>query len=339
MPNASMKTPGGWGESRRNFLRTLGGAGLGWCLFDSMACSADAVDAKKFRGIFPIVQTPYTKDNQIAFDELEKQVAFLDRTGVHGIVWPQRASEYQYLSFDERIEGAERIVKANKNLRPVTVIGVQASDTETAVKYAKHAEKLQPDAIIALPTRDRGEFDLDEVAKYYAAIGKVCGLPMFVQTTGNMSVEFVLQMAKQVPTLRFVKDEAGHSMSRIKEFNAKSGGRIVPFTGSHGRNLPDEMSLGIGGNMPAAGWVDLYVKVWDLWNQGKENEALDYFSKALLFVTQAVAYGFPSLLYVLHLRGVVSNWKVRNPDVRPLDEDAMAALRKTYEFVKPHFTA
>ena len=326
-------------HGRRDFLRMLGGAALGAGLLGEFSCSADAVDPKKFRGIFPIVQTPYTKDNKIAFDELEKEVKFLDRTGVHGIVWPQRASEYQYLSFEERIEGAELIVKANKGLKPVVVIGVQGPDTETAVKYAKHAEKLRPDAIVALPTRDRGEFDLDEVLKYYKAVGNACSLPMFVQTTGNMSVEFVLKMAEQVPTLRFVKDEAGHSMSRIKAFGAEGGDRVTVFTGSHGRNLPDEMMLGVAGNMPAAGWVDLYVKVWDLMNEGKTNEALDAFSKIMLFVTQAVAYGFPSLLYVLHLRGVVSNWDVRNADVRPLDEDAMKAIRQTYEFVKPHFVA
>ena len=240
--------------NRRDFLRVLGAAGLSWSLWGGMGCSsAPAVDLRKFQGIFPIVQTPYTADNKIAFDELEKEVKFLDKTGVHGIVWPQRASEYQFLTFDERIEGAELIVRANKGLSPAVVIGVQGPDTETAVKYARHAEKLQPDAIIALPTRDAGEFDLDEVFEYYKAIGKVCGLPMFVQTTGNMSVEFVLKMAREVPTLLFVKDEAGNSISRIKEFNADGEGRVTVFTGAHGRNLPDEMSLGLAGNMPASG--------------------------------------------------------------------------------------
>ena len=337
MPKLNIDLPSPSSHARRDFLRMLGGTALSTSLLGEFSCSADAVDLKKFRGIFPIVQTPYTKDNKIAFDELEKEVQFLDRTGVHGIVWPQRASEYQHLSFKERIEGAEVIVNANKGLKPVVVIGVQGPNTETAVKYAKHAEKLRPDAIIALPTSDRGEFDLEEVLKYYKAVSNTCSLPMFVQTTGNMSVEFVLKMAEGIPTLRFVKDEAGHSMSRIKAFGAEDRDRVTVFTGSHGRNLPDEMMLGVAGNMPASGWVDLYVKVWDLMNEGKTNEALDAFSKIMLFVTQAVAYGFPSLLYVLHLRGVVSNWKVRNPDVRPLDEDAAKAIRQTYEFVKPHF--
>ena len=97
--------------NRRDFLRFLGAAGLSWSLWGGTGCSsAPAVDLRKFQGIFPIVQTPYTDDNRIAFDELEKEVKFLDKTGVHGIVWPQRASEYQFLTFDERIEGAELIV-------------------------------------------------------------------------------------------------------------------------------------------------------------------------------------------------------------------------------------
>src|SRR5689334_20345634 len=70
--------------------------------------------AGKFRGIFPILQTPYSQSGGVDFAVLEREVHFLDRCGVHGVVWPQRASQYQYLSFQERIEGAERVVAAAK---------------------------------------------------------------------------------------------------------------------------------------------------------------------------------------------------------------------------------
>ena len=308
----------------------------------ALAClpCLSAAPGKPLRGIFPIVQTPYTKDNRVAFDELAREVEFLDRTGAHGIVWPQRASEYAYLSFEERIEGAEVVMRAAKGRRPAVVLGVQGPDTATAVRYARHAEKMGPDAIVALPVRDRGEFDLNEVARYYSAVASAGSLPLFVQTTGNMSVDFVLRMAREIPTLRFVKDEAGDTMARLDEFRRNDrDSKVVVFTGNHGRNLPDELMLGVAGNMPASGWADLYVKVWDLWHAGRHNEALDAFSKTLLFVTQATAYGFPALHYILHLRGIFTNWKVRGPDQKPLDRHSEAALRATYEFVKPHLAA
>jgi 4-hydroxy-tetrahydrodipicolinate synthase len=289
-----------------------------------------------FRGIFPIVQTPYTKTNKVAFDELAKQIEFLDAAGAHGVVWPQRASEYAFLTFEERIEGAKTVMRAAKGRRPAVVLGVQGPDTETAVRYARHAAKLEPDAIVALPVRDRGEFNLNELRSYYRAVSAACDLPLFVQTTGNMSVDFVLRMAREIPSLRFVKDEAGDTMARLDEFHRKDpGGQVTIFTGNHGRTLTDELARGVAGNMPASGWVDLYVKLWDLWHAGRRNQALDIFSKALLFITQATAYGFPALHYVLHLRGVFSNWKVRDPAQRPLDARAEAALRATYDFVKP----
>ena len=318
--------------NRREFL--VGALGAGALLLDR----ADAA-TEPLRGIFPIMQTPYTSADQVDMKVLAEQARFLDRCGVHGMVWPQRASQYQYLTFDERIEGAETLKAASKGLKPKLVIGVQGPDQKTAVQYAKHAQKLQPEAIIALPTRDQGEFDLNEVERYYAAIAEVCDLPMFVQTTGNMSVEFVLGMAQRIPTLRFVKDEAGNPLARLVEFNEKaSGGGPEVFSGSHGRNLIDEMMRGVAGNMPASGWVDLYVKVWDLYQQKKRDEALEIFSKILLFVEQAVAYGFPTLSYVLELREVFQNHRTRG-DLPPLDETALRSLRETYEFVRPHFTA
>ncbi len=299
-------------------------------------------DPASFRGIFPIMQTPYVDSGGVDFETLGEEVRFLDRAGVHGMVWPQLASEYALLEFEERIEGAEAIVAASKGIAAKVVIGVQGTDVETAVRYARHADKIGPDAIIALPPRkgDQREFALDEVRDYYKAVAKACGKPLFIQAIGNISVEFILELMREIPSLHFVKDEAGHTLSRISEFRAAKAPReVAVFTGGHGRTLIDEMARGSAGNMPAASWVELYVSAWELWHAGRVGEAIDMFAKAMLFITQAQAYGLASLSYVLHLRGLFHNWKVRNPNQRPLDEPSQEALRRTYEHVKPYFVA
>ena len=317
---------------RTLFLHSVGG----------FAAAQVARAADGFRGIFPIVATPYNDDGSVDLETLADEVRFLDRAGVHGIVWPQLASEYALLRFDERIAGAEAIVRASKGLRPKVVIGVQADNTETAVRYAQHAKSIGPDAIIALPPRKGGQanFDLQLVSEYYRTVAEAGGLPMFMQAIGNMSVEFVSRMVREIPKLRFVKDEAGHTLSRLTEFQQlPSAERPVAFTGGHGRTLIEEMARGSAGNMPAASWVDLYVRVWELWHAGYRNEAIDMFSKTLLLITRAQAHGLPALSYVLHLRGVFPNWKVRSPNARPLDEHARTALEETLEFVRPYLRA
>ena len=344
VPDLARSLPKGWLKSmpvaarcstvmdRRALFRLLGGA---------VAAPLSAGSAE-LRGIFPIVATPYLSGGAVDFATLADEVRYLDRTGVHGIVWPQLASEYALLTFEERIKGAETIVEAAEGLRPKVVIGVQASDTETAVRYAKHAKALQPDAIIALPPRKGAQtkFDLAAVESYYRAVAHAADLPMFIQAIGNMDVGFVSRLVREVPQINFVKDEAGHTLTRLTEFQSLAeASRPVAFTGGHGRTLIEEMARGSSGSMPAASWPDLYVRTWDLWHAGLRSEAISMFSKALLLITRASAHGLPALSYVLHLRGVFPNWTVRNPNARHLDEHARTELERTLSFVRPFLMA
>ena len=83
------------------------------------------------------------------------------------------------------------------------MLGVQGKDAATAVRYAKHAQKLGVDAIIALPPRkgDQREFNLTAIADYYFEVGRACELPLFIQAIGNVSVNFILDLMKKVPNL------------------------------------------------------------------------------------------------------------------------------------------
>ena len=93
---------------RRDFLKAAG--------FGLAAAKLDA-GSKELRGIFPIMQTPFTGAGKLDTETLAKEVKFLDRCGVHGVVWPQLASEWSTLEPDERTAGAEVIMAAAKGAR------------------------------------------------------------------------------------------------------------------------------------------------------------------------------------------------------------------------------
>jgi 4-hydroxy-tetrahydrodipicolinate synthase len=306
---------------RRHFLFSLAGSTL-----------LRAADTKGFAGIFPIMQTPFSASNALDVEALAKQVKFLARCGVHGMVWPQLASEWSELSREERIAGAEAILAAAKGLAPKVILGVQAADAEGAAAYARHAAKIGADGIIALPLADLK--NADALAAYYSAIAKACGLPLFVQSIGDMSVEFVLRLAREIPSLRFVKDEAGHTLSRISEYR-RLDRSVAVFTGGHGRSLLDELARGSSGTMPAASFADFYVKIWDLWQAGKRAQAMEAFGRVGLLITQVQAYGIPSLKYILERRGVFSNSLCRGRNAAAhFDGEARRAIDETFEFVR-----
>lgn len=332
---------------RRDFLRLLGAGAL------CAAAPATGAGGKQLRGIFPITESPFTDSGRLDLDDLVKQLHFIDRGGVHGFVWPQLASEWSTLTEAERLEGAEAVLSAGKKLRPAIVIGVQGPDVAAAMRYARHAAKLGADALISLPPSGA---DDNTILDYYRQVGGATDLPLFVQAVGKLSVESILRMWKAVPTLRYVKDEAGEPLMRIGPLREKSSGQIKVFTGGHGRTLIDEMARGSSGSMPAASFADIYASAWDLWHAGKRNEAMDVFGKALLFITEVQVYGIESLKYILYRRGVFKTYRVRQgrqqsaPSAKMLaaggletrahlDDKGKQVLDEMLAFVKPYLKA
>lgn len=305
-----------------------------------LAGHAWAAASPRFAGIFPIMNTPFTNADALDLETLVREAEFLHRAGVQGVVWPQLASEWSTLSFEERMAGAEALVPAVKALdaatRPAVIIGVQAPDTPTAVKYARFAEKLQPDAIIAIPLNG-GKGDSEQVA-YYRAIGEACSRPLFVQTIGEMSVDLVVRMAKQIPTLRYVKDEAGVTLARLTEYRQRAR-EITVFTGAHGKNFVDELRRGAVGNMPAPGFAELYVATWKQFEMGHEDQAMEMYGKQLIAAATGTAYGMPGMKYVLQLRGVFRNTKCRGPAGKAFDAEAQEAIRDAVDYAHRWFTA
>ena len=157
-------------SSRREFIATATAAGSSLFL-----AKASAAPEKRFEGIFPIVQTPFKDSGALDTDTLANEVQFLHRMGVQGMTWPQNASEWSLLTPDERFAGAEAIVRANKSApaatRPSVVIGVQAATAEAALPFARHAEKIGVDGIIAIPFNNGAGKDESKQMEYYAAIG------------------------------------------------------------------------------------------------------------------------------------------------------------------------
>ena len=322
-------------SSRRSFLQFVAGGSL--CL----AAPPTNLPGKPLRGVFPIAQTPFTDSDKLDIHSLTEQMRFIHRGGVHGFVWPQLASEWSTLTESERMEGAEALGAAAKKLRPALVLGVQAPTTDAAVRYAIHAKKVGATAIISLAPVD--EKDPKAVVAYYKRVGEATGLPLFAQAVGNMSVATLIEMFKIIPTFRYVKDEAGQPLFRIRELREQSSDQLKLFTGDHGRTMIDEMNRGISGTMPAASFADLYAGVWNLWQDGKQKESIEMFGRVSMLISEISVYGIESLKYILQLRGVFQTYQTRekrnNGQGGRLDEKGKETIRQMLDEVKPWLKA
>jgi dihydrodipicolinate synthase/N-acetylneuraminate lyase len=319
-------------SSRRSFLQLVAGGSL--CL----ASPPTNATVKQLRGIFPIAQTPFTDSDKLDVHSLTEQLHFIHRGGVHGFVWPQLASEWSTLTESERMAGAEALGADAKKLRPALILGVQAPTTEAAVRYAIHAKKVGATAIISLAPRD--EKDPKAVVAYYKRVGEATDLPLFAQAVGTMRVATLIEMYKIIPTFRYVKDEAGQPLFRIRELREQSSDQLKIFTGDHGRTMIDEMNRGISGSMPAASFADLYAGVWNSWQEGKRKEAMEMFGRVSMLISEISVYGIESLKYILQLRGVFQNHHTREKrNDAHFDEKGKETIRQMLDEVKPWLKA
>jgi 2-keto-3-deoxy-L-arabinonate dehydratase len=267
-------------SGRRNFLRIMG-AGIGGLALSKVPLRA-ALD-RPLRGLFPIGFTPFTPDNKIDLEGLAAQVKFCNRGSVHGFVWPQIASGWTTLSDSERMEGTEAILSAGKGGRTALVIGVQSADPEAVTRYARQAERLGADAIVSLPPA--GVTDEKALLAYYQQVGRLTGLPLFAQAVGTMSVDVLVEMFKTIPTMRYVKDEAGNPLERVTELRQRTGDQLKVFSGQGVATMITEMERGFSGHCPYTTLADVFATAFDLWHDGRKREAFDMFGRIQAFAS------------------------------------------------------
>jgi dihydrodipicolinate synthase/N-acetylneuraminate lyase len=329
--------------SRRNFLQFAGASAVGL----SLARVADAVNAaspsgKPFWGVFPIGQSPFTSDDKLDLDSLAAEVKFCNRGGVAGFAWPQIASSWSTLSEKERLDGVETILSAGKTGMTALVIGVQSqgSDLAASIRYAKHAAVHGADAIISLPPEKASG---DAIMEYYKAIGAATDLPLVVQTIGDMSVDLIVTMFQQIPTMKCVKDEVGIPLVRVGQIRERTDNKLAVFSGNGVRTMLDEMRLGFSGHCPTTGLADVYQSTFDLWHAGKKKEAFDMFGRIQAFNSIQNADR-----YVLEARGVFKpNTASRRMtgmgngrEIAPLDDAQKQVIREALDvYLKPYLRA
>lgn len=298
---------------RRAFLRSAGAAILGANLL-RIANRAQAADiegahlvtpsGKPLRGLFPIVQTPFTPDDKLDTEALTAEIQFCNRGRLGGMIWPVFASAWSTLSDAERIEGAETILAAGKGGPSAIAIAVQNMDwdTATSVRYAKHAADHGADAIVSIPPNNGWDVSADTVLDYYKAIGRATDLPLIIQTRGNsMSVDLMIRMLQEIPTMKATKDEVGDTLERVPELVHRSENKLAVWTagGGTGNILMQALPLGLVGLCPTPQYADLLQQVMELYWDGRKAEAFDMFGRVQAFATIPGATG-----YMMVARGV-----------------------------------
>jgi 4-hydroxy-tetrahydrodipicolinate synthase len=269
--------------------------------------AADSADRAALRGVLIILNTPFTSSGAVDWEDLEREVAFVDRGRCQGIVWPQGSSGVTTLTKDERLRGMDVLARAAQGKRVTLVLGVQGRDTAEMLEYAARADGLGAAAMIAMPpTTGTSQ---DDYRAYFRALGRATTRPVIVQTSGGAkglapSVDLIVELAQEFPHVAYVKEESDPLVARMQAEIAARPPLKGVFGASLGTGWLYEMRLGLDGIITGMGmYADLMGRIWEMHERGEHEQVREAYARFLLM--RNLNDALPGTdLYVMKMRGV-----------------------------------
>lgn len=199
-----------------------------------------------FEGVFPAIITPFREDSSLDEEGLRRNIEYLEKGGVAGIVPCGTTGESATLTFEEH----KRVVEIAVDAARVPVIaGTGSNNTREALELTKHAADAGADAALLITPyynkpNDRGMFE------HFKTIAEKCNIPIVLynvpKRTGiDLKPELVARLSR-VKNIAAVKEASGSlsQVSLIIEQTAGSGFTVL--SGDDDITLP-MMALGASG--------------------------------------------------------------------------------------------
>lgn len=315
--------------SRRQFMGAAAAAG-------ALPAAAPPTGSQPWQGVFVIMQTPFLETLEVDEESLRRETDFVVRCGAHGMCWPAGAGETSTLSHNERLRYSETVVREARGRTPV-LIGVQAPNKFEAVEYARHAEKIGADGMLALSQTDESA-DPDILTEYFTAIASASKLPLCIQVSSPaLTVDYLIALARKLPTFRYVKEEQRPVPKRIDRYVAEAKGLLTPMTGGGSRNVLNELARGSRGTMPGAGFADIQAQIWDWFQEGNRKQARELFAKMLMMAVLEQHTGYVVQKEILRRRGVFRTVVMRSTRKFSMDAGDQRELDEIFETLRPYF--
>lgn len=197
-----------------------------------------------FEGAMPALITPFTKDNRIDREGLQRNIAFVEDGGVSGIVPCGTTGESATLSALEHEEVIDIAVECSKV--PV-IAGTGSNNTEEALQFTKHAADAGVDGVLLISPYYNKPNSAGLLA-HFTKIAKAVDVPMILynvpsRTGQDMPVEVIAELAK-IENIVGIKEASGNvgKVSQIIETTLDED--FVVLSGEDGLTLP---ILSVGG--------------------------------------------------------------------------------------------
>ncbi len=303
-----------------------------------MVISNDMTNSPKHQlaGVLPVFQTPWLDDETLDLETLEREIAWLYDCGAHGIVMAM-VSETLRLDSEEREQLAAAACRFGKE-RGVVVISVGAESSKTAERYARHAETVGADAVMAIPPVSIGIGE-SELLAYSTRIIQAIRIPVIVQDASGyvgkpMPITMQAKLLEEFGPERVQhKPEASPIGPKLSELRDATQGRARVFEGTGGIALVDSFKRGVVGTMPGADLIRGLVPLWNALKSGDAGKADRIHGPlaALISMQTSLDCFLAVEKHLLVRQGIFKNTLVRGPVGFRLDDETKGEVDRQFD--------
>jgi 4-hydroxy-tetrahydrodipicolinate synthase len=204
-----------------------------------------------FHGVVPILATPFHDDEQVDLESWQRVIEFMMRLGVNGITILGVLGESNRLTDRER-ETLVGSAISTVDARVPVIVGSSHTGTQAARDLARMAQDLGADAVMVAPSKEPAPSD-DRIVEYYQRIADGLSIPIVLQdhpasTEVHLSVGLILKLAREVPAIGCLKEEAVPTAPRIRQLRDGLGTSSLPIlTGLGALYAPFDLQAGSNG--------------------------------------------------------------------------------------------
>ncbi|MCB2184978.1 MAG: dihydrodipicolinate synthase family protein [Deltaproteobacteria bacterium] len=288
--------------------------------------------ALDFRGVFPILVTPFLDDESLDLASLDRVVRFMVGVGVQGVTVLGVLGEANRLVDAEREEVIRAAVAATAGRIPV-VVGVSHTGSRSTAALAARARELGAAAVMVAPFREPVPND-QKIFDLYQRVAEEGGLPIVLQdhpasTQVHLSVPLMARMVAEIPQVACVKEEAVPTAPKLTALAAALGERQVPvLVGLGALYALFDLERGADGFMTGFAFPEVLLALVAGARAGDWHRVRQTYRRFLPLMVYEQQPGLAIRKEIYRLRGLIKGNRVRHPGatIDPATAEQLARL-------------
>lgn len=289
-----------------------------------------------FKGIIPILPTPFHDDENLDLDSLSRIIEFMMGLGVDGITVLGVLGESNRLYDEERALIVQKAVSAAVKRLPV-IVGTSHSGTGVVRHYSRMAQDLGADAVMVTPAKEPVP-DEDRIVESFSRVADGLSIPIVLQdhpasTDVHMSVALMLRLLKNVSRIRCIKEEAVPTAPKVRQLREGTKDSPVPIlTGLGALYAPFDLEAGSDGFNTGFAFPEVLMamlRAAQRSNWKRVHELYAWFSPLIVFEQQP---GVAIRKELFRRRGLLRSARARHPGATisaPVAKQLEATLERT----------